>query len=266
MKVADLLRGSALPRHEASRLVAAVLGVPVTRLELDRELDPVEADTVRALERRRREGTPLQYLEGTAAFGELDLVVDERVLVPRPETEQLWELASHLVGAPKVIVDIGTGSGALAFAFARTFPAARVVATDVSAEALEVARINQRRLGTTVELRRGDLYEAVGEELQRRVDLLVSNPPYVAEHEWPGLPPDVRREPRRALVAGPRGTEVLERLLEGLGRWLAPDGVAVFEFGETQGAFLTARATELGWVAEVRRDGAGRDRFLVVSR
>ncbi len=246
--------------------MAAVVGRSVPRLGLDDELSAVELRRLAELEARRLEGEPLQYLEGSAAFGPFELVVDDRVLVPRPETEQLWELAVALVERPAVIVDVGTGSGALAVALARTFPEARVVATDVSAEALAVAELNRARLGVEVEFRCGDLFDALPGELRGRVDLLVSNPPYVAEGEWESLPADVRREPRGALVAGPRGTEVLERLVGGLDRWLAADGVAVFEIGESQGEFLAEWASGLGRRVEVRRDLAGRDRFLVVRR
>ncbi len=266
MKVRELVVRSRLPRHEAKRLVGAVLGVVVTRLDPDRELTGPQVSRVRELESRRLAGTPLQYLEGTAPFGPFELVVDDRVLVPRPETEQLWELAVAEAADPRVIVDIGTGSGALAVALARSFPAARVVATDVSAPALEVAELNVRRLGVEVQLRRGDLYDALCGSLARSVDLLVSNPPYVAAGDWDGLAVDVKREPRRALVAGPRGTELLERLVDGLDGWLSPRGVAIFEIGETQGAALQTRAAGAGWKAEVRFDYAGRERFLVLRR
>ncbi len=266
VNVSELLVHVPLPRHEARRLVAAVLGVEVTRLDPNRELTPSEAEAVAALQRRRLAGEPLQYLEGTAAFGPFELVVDDRVLIPRPETEQLWELATALVSDPAVVVDLGTGSGALAVALSRSFPRARVVATDVSSAALEVAALNVERCGATVELVCGDVYEALPSELRGRVDLLVSNPPYVAEGEWGGLADDVRHEPRRALVAGPRGTELVERILDGLGEWLAPEGVAAIEIGATQGGALADHGRAAGWAVELHRDLAGRDRFLVVRR
>lgn len=219
-----------------------------------------------ALVALRLRGHPLQYLEGTAAFGPLDLAVDDRVLIPRPETEQLWEMACRLVPHPRVVLDLGTGSGALALAFAHRFPAARVVAVDASPGALEVASANGDRLGLAVEWLAGDLFDPLPAELEGAVDLLVSNPPYVAEAEWPDLPTDVRHEPRQALVAGPRGTEVLERIAAAAPRWLAPGGWLACEIGETQGGWAR-EAFSAGLVdVEVRPDLTGRDRFVVGRR
>jgi release factor glutamine methyltransferase len=243
--------GRSLPAHELRRLEAVAGGDPVWL-----------ADLVR----RRIEGVPLQYLEGTAAFGPLELTVDERVLIPRPETEQLWELARTLVGDPKVVIDLGTGSGALAIGLARAFPGARVLGVDVSGEALAVAAINGRALAPAVEWRCGDLFEGLPVALAGTVDLLVSNPPYVAEADWAVLPEDVRHEPYGALVAGPTGTEILDRIAGAASRWLSPDGWVVCEIGETQGSHVGACFAEHLVAVEVRRDLAGRDRFVIGRR
>lgn len=215
------------------------------------------------LARRRVDGEPLQYLEGSAAFADFDVTVDRRVLVPRPETEGLYELAGSLVVDPSLIVDIGTGSGVLAIALARRFPAAEVHAVDSSGAALELARDNAGRLGAGVIFHRGDLFEPLPPALTGRVDLVVSNPPYVAEGEWSALPVDVRREPREALVAGPRGTEVLEGIAAGAGDWLAPGGWLVCEMGETQREAVQRTFSVIGR-AEVRPDLSGRPRYVVV--
>ena len=236
-----------LPAHELRRLQDAATG----------------PDHLARLIEERRAGAPLQYLEGTAAFGPLELVVDARVLIPRPETEQLWELAVSSVESPAVVVDLGTGSGALGLALATTFPSARVVATDISSAALEVAAVNRDRLGLPVELYRGDLYEALPVELTGRIDLLVTNPPYVSEGEWVQLSADVRAEPRMALVAGPQGTEVWDRIIDGCGRWLAPSGVIVGEIGETQGEHVRARLEKELGEARIEADLTGRPRFVV---
>lgn len=238
---------SRLPPHEQRRLRA--LGRP----------------DIESLAARRLAGEPLQYLEGTAAFADFDVVVDSRVLVPRPETEGLFELASRWVRDPRVIVDLGTGSGVLAIALARRFPDAEVHATDLSAEALEVARSNADLLGVEIRFHLGDLFAAVPERLAGRVDLMVSNPPYVAESEWDFLPADVRREPRSALVAGPLGTEVLGRIAAGSRAWLAAEGVLVCEIGEEQSAELIPIFAPLGRV-EIHPDLAGRARYLLVRR
>lgn len=244
-----------LPAHEARRLRSAA----------SHATDPDAA--YQELVRRRLGGEPLQYLEGTAAFGPFDLVVDPRVLVPRPETEQLWELACRIAGDPRVIVDLGTGSGALAVALARRFPDAFVVAVDASADAADVARTNADRLGARVEVLVGDLFEPLPSDLEGTVDLLVSNPPYVAEREWDRLPVDVRREPRAALVAGPEGTEILDRIAQAVRTWLAPGGWVVCEIGATQGSHCRRAFTDAGLVdVDVRADLAGRDRFVMGRR
>lgn len=237
-----------LPAHELKRLRAVS--------DTDAELS--------ALVERRLAGEPLQYLEGTAAFGPLDLLVDARVLIPRPETEQLWELATGLVESPEVVVDLCTGSGALAIALGRTFPDAKVVATDLSPEALDVARSNGAAHDAEVQWCVGDLFAALPSELKGHVDLLVSNPPYVAEHEYEMLPADVRREPRLALVSGPTGLEVLERIASEIGIWLSDRGRFALEIGETQGtAALDLFAV---FEPEVHRDLTGRNRFVTGRR
>lgn len=236
---------SALPPHERRRLLA------------------LRRDDAENLARRRLEGEPLQYLEGSAAFTDFDVAVDSRVLIPRPETEGLYELVTRNVTSPSVIVDLGTGSGALAIAFARRFPDAAVHAVDLSPEALQMARDNARRLGADITFHRGDLLDPLPADLGGRVDLLVSNPPYVAEHEWESLPVDVRREPRLALVAGPRGTEVLERIAAGAGEWMAPGGLVACEMGETQAAAIRQAFSILG-APEIHQDLSGRDRYVTV--
>lgn len=240
---------SKLPRHEARRL-----------------WDTARRDEAlfRALEARRLEGEPLQYLEGTAAFGPLDLLVDRRVLIPRPETEQLWEMVARTVPEPGIVVDLCTGSGALAVACQATWPEARVIATDVSSDAADVARLNAERLGVGIEVMVGDLFEALPADIRGGVDLIVSNPPYVTEGEWESLPVDVQAEPRLALVAGPAGTEVLDRIAATAPTWLTPGGLLAVEMGETQGAAVTRAFEAAGLVdVDVRIDLTGRDRFVL---
>ncbi|CAN5132132.1 peptide chain release factor N(5)-glutamine methyltransferase [soil metagenome] len=224
-----------LPPHEYRRLTAAAG---------DRSL----ADLVE----RRIAGEPLQYLEGTVQFGPMTLTVDRRVLIPRPETEHL---ASELVGrmdGPGVVVDLCTGSGALALFLKHAWPQARVIGTDNSSDALEVARTN----GTGIEWLEGDLFTALPAELLGKIDLLVANPPYIAEEAWDTLPRDVRHEPRLALVAGPEGTEVIQRILTELPDWISPGGEAWIEIGETQGWLAS------NYPVQVVQDQYGVDRYL----
>ncbi len=234
-----------IPAHEWRRL---------RRVAEGEELDRLVA--------ARLAGEPLQYLEGSAAFGPLELVVDSRVLIPRPETEQLWELAVSLVEHPRVIVDLCTGSGALALGMKHSFPGARVLATELSPEAVEVARLNSDRLGLAVEILEGDLFSPLPDDIRGEVDLVVSNPPYVGEDEWDSLPEDVRREPRMALVAGEEGLETIRRIVAETPDWLRPGGRLAVEIGETQGRGVSAMMGRFGGV-EVRRDLAGRDRFVI---
>lgn len=248
-----------LPEHERRRLIVLVTGrrpaeigpgVPLT--------DPQKAE-FDSLAVRRQQGEPLQYLEGTVQFGPIEIGVDSRVLIPRPETEYLLELVRNR-RSPTVVVDLCTGSGALALALKQIFPSARVVGSDVSADALDVATKNGRANELMVEWHRGDLFEALPQELAGKIELLVANPPYVAEGDWTGLPEDVRREPRLALVAGPTGMEIAERVLSEVRRWLSPSGEAWVEVGEDQARDLADR-----FFAQVLKDQYGRDRYVRVD-
>ncbi len=256
-----------LPAHELNRLTALVTGRPPPAAGTT--LDPDQQTRLDRLVARRLAGEPLQYLEGTAAFGPIELAVDRRALIPRPETELLFEQAVAALGEAgpgTVIVDLCTGSGALALALKHRFPSARVYGTDLSASALELARENSARLGLEVTFLRGDLFEALPDELAERIDLLVANPPYVAAHEVADLPDDVRlHEPHQALVAGERGTEVLAGIAEEAPWWLAVGGWLFCEIGEKQGE--VARRLFGAWLdTDLRPDLTGRDRILVARK
>lgn len=213
---------------------------------------------------RRLGGEPLQYIEGTAAFGPLDIAVDERVLIPRPETEGMFELATRIVRKPEIIVDLCTGSGALALALKSRFPSAAVFATDISPDAIEVATDNRYRTGLQVYLAEGDLFDPLPTAILGSVDLIVANPPYVAEVDFARLPADVQREPKVALVAGPTGLEVIQRIGASAAAWLRPGGVVVCEIGERQAVSATSSFLDLP--AIVRQDLSGRDRYVVAVK
>ena len=260
----QISRRSRLPYHEVRRLIETLTEESV---EADRPLPPGIAAATETLIKKRRAGVPLQYLEGYVDFGPVRVSVDERALIPRPETEQLWELVTRLVPAslPSVIVEIGTGSGALALALAHTYPRAEVIATDISPPALELARENirdNRWEAGRIDVREGDLFDAVPLSLRGEVDIVVSNPPYVAESEWSGLPAEVRTEPYAALVAGPRGTETLERLAGEVCEWLRPSGTVAVEVGETQADEVFEAFCAGGIDARIHNDLAGRPRFV----
>jgi release factor glutamine methyltransferase len=236
-----------------------------------------EAATVRGVafvERmvgRRAGGEPLQYVLGRWRFRRLDLLVDRRVLIPRPETEVVGEVALAELrrrgDRRPVVVDLGTGSGALGLSVAEEVAGATVWCTDSSAEALAVARANLAGLGSRtaprVRLVEGSWWAALPAELRGRVDLAVSNPPYVATGEV--LPPEVADwEPVYALRAGPTGLEAIESILVGALEWLTPSGVLVVEIAPWQGERVLERARSAGFgSSEVRPDLAGRPRVLV---
>ena len=214
---------------------------------------------------RRLAGEPLQYLEGTVQFGPVEVVVDPRVLIPRPETEYLWEQAVAAVGEAghgSVIVDLCTGSGAVALALKHRYPQARVIGSDVSEKALEVAAVNSELLSLEVEWLVGDVFDALPQTLRERIDLITANPPYVSQLEYPNLPRDVRHEPYEALVAGPEGTELIQRIAEEAFWWLGVGGLVFCEIGETHGE-LAAKAFGVWLDVDVRPDLTGRDRYVV---
>jgi release factor glutamine methyltransferase len=220
---------------------------------------------------RRRAGEPLQHVVGSWGFRTLDLLVDARALIPRPETEVVAGLALDAIAdvASPTAVDLGTGTGAIALSLAAEHPTVEVWATDRSVDALDVARANLAGLGrpaARVRIAEGVWFGALPAELLGRLDLVVSNPPYVAEGDE--LPDEVRLwEPAVALVPGPTGLEDVELIVAEATRWLQPGGVLVVEHGATQAAAVRALAEAAGLV-EVRTESdlAGRDRALVAVR
>jgi release factor glutamine methyltransferase len=261
--------GSATPRLDAELLIGHAL--ELSRVDLyvhhDRPLDEPELARLRELLERRRAREPVAYILGEWGFRGLTLSLDRRVLVPRPETEELVGACLELLAgldAPRVL-DVGTGSGAIALAIRHELPGAQVAGCDVSGGALEVAAANGERLGLGVEWLGGSLAD-VGEG--REFDLIVSNPPYVSEAELAGLEPDVRDwEPRLALVAGPTGLEVLRQVVAGAPAHLAVTGRLAVECGAGQAAPLAEEMRSGGWQhVETRRDFAGVERIVAGAR
>lgn len=253
--------------HELQRLRTHVTGRDVASLALDPPTASEERE-IALLASRRLEGEPLQYIEGSVQFGPIEIGVDRRALIPRPETERVWEEAVaslRQAGPGTMIVDLGTGSGVLALALKHSFPEAQVYGIDVSEDALTLATENAARTGLDVAFLRGDLFGPLPKRLMGRVDLIVSNPPYVSEADFADLPADVRdHEPRVSLVAGPSGTETLERIADEGFWWVGIGGWVICEIGDTQGE--AALETFVAFDREVRADLAGRDRILVARR
>lgn len=229
--------GSESPRLDAEVLLATAKGC--RRIDLYTAFEEVASDEVRAkfraMVRERAEGTPVAYLVGRREFFSLSFRVTPAVLIPRPETEDLvvrmLDLAKEFPSeCPLRVCDVGTGSGILAICAAKHLPRAEITAVDISNEALQVAEDNARRLGFSDRIRfvQSDLMEALSP--QDPFHLICSNPPYVSEEEFTRLPRDVRdHEPYQALVAGPRGTEVIARLVPQAAERLVPGGWLLVE-------------------------------------
>lgn len=221
---------------------------------------------------RRCAGEPLQYVLGQWAFRSLELIVDRRVLIPRPETEMVAGLAIDVLRTRRtpLAADLGTGSGAIALSIANEVAEATIHATDVSSDALAVARANLTGLGRAarrVTMHVGSWYSALPPSLAGRLDLIISNPPYVAASDE--LPPDVAEwEPRLALIGpGSGGEEFVSHLIDHAPEWLVPDGVLIIEMQPNQTETARLRALKVGFIrAQIIRDFADKPRALVAHQ
>jgi len=300
-------KGIPQPRLEAEILLAYVLGLERIALYMQYD-QPVEAaarDRFRDLVKRRADREPTRYLVGTCEFLSLALKVTPDCLIPRPETEQLVEEVLRLAGlrhrpapalgsaaedyhsvagaggdtpapaatAPAEVtaIDLCTGCGCVAIGLATSLPHARVTAADISAPALAVARENAEAHGLAdrIVFLEGDLYAPLDAADVQPADFLLANPPYVSESDWAGLEPEVRdHEPRGALVAGPQGTEIVERVLQGAPAYLKPGGRLLMEIGDQQGPAVKALAAAVRGLADVEviKDYAGLDRILTARK
>lgn len=267
-------KGIEEPRLEAELLLARALGWK--RIDLytrfEEPVPPEKLAIFRDFVRRRAAREPAQYILGQTDFCGLVFKTDKRALVPRPETEIIVELAAKAaatIDAP-LLVDIGTGSGVLAVSAAVKVPKARVVACDVSADALTLARENAERhkVSDRIEFRHGDFADALS-SLAGQVHVAMANPPYVSEKEFVKLAPEVRdHEPRQALVAGPSGTEVETRVVQFAPTLLAPGGELLMEIGASQSEAvrtLVAKVDALELVG-FERDFAQIERVAVVRK
>ena len=257
-------RGIESPRLNAEHLLAHILERKRIELylEFERELTEPELAPLRELVKRRGQGEPLQHLLGTVEFAGQTFLCDKRALVPRPETEQLVEIVQSKIPNPKSkIVDVATGTGVIGLSLAAKFPEAAVTATDISDEALALARENAERLGLTsrVTFLKSDLLLYVSHVY----DLIVANLPYVAETDRATLSREVRHDPEVALFGGEKGDEIIRRLIEAAPAHLAPNGLLALEVGIGQADDLaTFMATKNYHDIERERDYAGVTRFL----
>ncbi len=252
------------PRLNAEHLLAHILKRKRIELylEFERELTEAELAPLRDLVRRRGQGEPLQHLLGTVEFAGQTFLCDRRALVPRPETEQLVELLqSKIENRESKILDVGTGSGVIALNLAAKFPEAKVTATDVSDDALALARENADRLGLTsrIEFLRGELLL----DVNHVYDLIVANLPYVAAGDRATLSREVLRDPEIALFGGKRGDEMIRKLIDGARSHLTPGGLLALEIGIGQAEGLAALMAEKNYHdIKTERDYSGVIRFL----
>jgi release factor glutamine methyltransferase len=267
-------KGVESPRLQAELLLAHLLKLPRMRLYLnfERVLTQAELDDFRELIKRRGLREPLQHIVGSTSFCGLEMAVNRRVLIPRPETEILAELGwqflsqlSTLNSQPITALDFGTGSGCLAIALAVKCPAAQVWAIDVSLEALELAKQNAARhnVADQIQFLEGDSFDVLPEKT--RLDLIISNPPYIPSAEIAALQPEVRDfDPRRALDGGSDGLDYFRRLSSTTGGFLKPGGRMMLEFGDGQADAIRNIFELQKWIVEaVKEDYTGRPRVLI---
>lgn len=261
-------RGVESPRLNAELLIGHALGLKRMQLYLqfERPLTEAELEKIRPLVKRRGGREPLQYIMGETEFSGLKLKVDRRALIPRPETERLVELVTqHFASPPATVLDLGTGSGAIALALAKAWPEAVVTAVDKSEDALALARENAEAcaLAGRVKFVSSDWFAAVsaGEQFA----LIVANPPYLSDEETAAAQPEVKDfEPRMALSAGTNSGADLERIIRAARPHLATGGLLACETGIAQHQALVALATGEGYTrAESLRDLTGRERYLL---
>ena len=266
-------KGVDSPRLQTELLLAHLLKLPRMKLYLnfERALTPAETDALRELVKRRGQREPLQHLTGSASFCGLEIAVNRHALVPRPETELLaelgWQYLSTLNSQPSTALDFGTGTGCIAIALAAKCPSAKIVATDISPDALALARENAARnnVADRIEFRQGDGVAALSAEI--RFDLIISNPPYIPSAEIATLQPEVRDfDPRLALDGGADGLDFHRKLAAETPPFLKPGGNIMVEFGDGQADAVRKIFETEKWVVEaVREDYSHRQRILIAS-
>lgn len=275
------------PRLSAEMLLGHVIGCDRLRLymEPERPASPLERDNLRGLVERALEHEPVQYLVGEAWFFGLPLHVDRRVLIPRPATETIAEHVlqharsepgfGHGKGTGMLIADVCTGSGALAVALAKNMPEARIIATDVCADALDIARQNAERhaVAERIEFLQGDLLEPLEDhpatQARGTLHYLVCNPPYIPDDEWKAVAPNVKdHEPEVALRGGADGLDLIRPVFEQGPEFVAPNGLILVEVADSRGedAVVLAEASDLLTDVQLVNDHEGLPRVVIGTR
>lgn len=267
-------KGVDSPRLQTELLLAHVLQLPRMQLYLqfERQLTETELNLLRALVQRRGQREPLQHLTGSTSFCGFEITVNRNVLVPRPETELLaeagWRFLRNLNSTPACVLDLGTGSGCLAIALAAKCPTAKIVATDVSDDALKTARQNAatNQADKAIEFRQGDKFNAL--RTDEAFDLIISNPPYIPTAEIETLQVEVREyDPRQALDGGADGLDFYRYLAANAAPHLNSGGKIMLEFGAGQAAALREIFSDQNWThLTIHKDYSGLERILIADR
>lgn len=261
------------PRWDADLLLGHILNLRREQLYLERELtlNPDQETAYAQVINRRAKREPLQYILKHQEFMGLDFYVDERVLIPRADSEILVEKVLELkkdwnpvsdrasVAEFAKVVDLCTGSGALAISIAHYWPQAKVVGTDLSSDALSVARYNGNRLGVQIEWRQGDFLNPIRGETW---DLIISNPPYVTREEYSELAPEIAQEPKMAFLGGEDGLDFYRELAREARSLLKVNGKIIVEIGWQQGDLVASLFQQQGFITQVLQDLGGRDRVV----
>lgn len=256
--------GTQQPRAEAEFLLSAVLGLTRTRMLAfaDEPVTQPEQEKFWSFIEQKKNGVPVAYITGETDFCSLTLHSDSRALAPRPETEELAQYCANLFerGADPDILDLCTGSGCIALALAARFPRGRVVAADISPDALHLAAENARltKLQEHVQFLQSDLFENVSGTF----DLIVSNPPYIPTGDLAALSPEVHKEPRLALDGGADGLDIIRRIAQVAADYLNPRGTLALEIGEGEAAAVCALFDGHRWEGGIKKDFAGIERFV----
>ncbi len=259
--------GVANPRLDAEVLLARVLGMEPYRLIVEhrRVLSAPELRRARSFVKRRSSGEPVAYITGVKEFYSLEFAVSPEVLIPRPETELLVDLVIYYARPGDQVLDVGTGSGAIAVSIKRNRPDVEVYASDISPGALRIARKNSRRLlkGNAVRFMEGDMLAPFG---GRRFNIIVSNPPYIDPGERTALQKEIHFEPASALYAGDRGREAITRLVNDAAGHLFPQGILLLEIAPAQREYVLETGKNRGFSASVLNDYAGLPRVALLKR
>ncbi|HKP48254.1 MAG TPA: peptide chain release factor N(5)-glutamine methyltransferase [Pyrinomonadaceae bacterium] len=276
LEASNVLRRASVPeaRREAGWLLMHALDCDRTYLiaHADAEITDAQFEIYKKLVEARSTGQPLQYITGHQDFFGFDFEVSRDVLIPRPETEILVETALSLVSQIQLpfICDVGTGSGCIVVALLKSLPQARAIALDISEAAIEIAARNAQQHGVDnrIQFTVSDCFAAIQQLTGPTFDLIVSNPPYVAEHAVEGLQREVRDfEPRVALTAGPDGLAVITRVIDDASRFLKPDGFLVLEIGYDQHDAVRNLVDPAIWqLLDIHQDLQGIPRIFALSK